>query len=336
MKNPIQDLIYSLLKGTDLDAKKSDALVKKIFNGELDDIQTALILTLLYQKGESFDEIFSFVKYLKNKSMKLKLKGNFIDTCGTGGDNKNSFNFSTATSILLSTFEIKIVKHGNRSVTSKSGSFDVLEALGIKIISDPKKIEKFFSKNNICFLFAPYFHTALKNVANIRKSIPFRTIFNLLGPLLNPVKLSYQLLGVSEEKNLITHAKCLKQLGIKKAWVVFNEKGYDELTTTSNNYFVEIKNGKLKQKKIINPRDLGFKIRNESELKGGTPKENAFLMRRLFDGETGAIRDNVVFNTAAALVVCEKVNSLKDGIELAKKNIDTGLAQKKLKLLSSS
>ena len=157
-----------------------------------------------------------------------------------------------------------------------------------------------------------------------------------MGPLLNPVKLSYQLLGVSEEKNLITHAKCLKQLGIKKAWVVFNEKGYDELTTTSNNYFVEIKNGKLKQKKIINPRDLGFKIRNESELKGGTPKENAFLMRRLFDGETGAIRDNVVFNTAAALVVCEKVNSLKDGIELAKKNIDTGLAQKKLKLLSSS
>ena len=195
-----------------MDAKKSDALVKKIFNGELDDIQTALILTLLYQKGESFDEIFSFVKYLKNKSMKLKLKGNFIDTCGTGGDNKNSFNFSTATSILLSTFEIKIVKHGNRSVTSKSGSFDVLEALGIKIISDPKKIEKFFSKNNICFLFAPYFHTVSK-CCNIRKSIPFRTIFNLLGPLLNPVK-CYQLL-CEVKKNLI-NMQMSQTTGIKR------------------------------------------------------------------------------------------------------------------------
>ena len=268
--------------------------------------------------------------------MKLKLKGSFIDTCGTGGDNKNSFNFSTATSILLSTFDIKIIKHGNRSVTSKSGSFDVLESLGIKIFADPKKIENFFLKNNICFLFAPYFHATLKNIADIRKSIPFRTIFNLLGPLLNPVKLKYQLLGVSDEKNLMTHAKCMKQLGIKKGWVVYNENGFDELTTTSNNIFVEIKDGKLKPKRKINPISLGFKLRTETELKGGSPKENAFLMKRLFDGETGAIRDNVVLNTAAALVVCEKVNSLKEGIKLAQKNIDSGLAQKKLNKLSST
>ena len=334
MKNYTQDIINDLLLKNDLSRKQSDFLVKKIFNGEINNLQTVIILTLLYQKGESFDEIYSFIKYLKSKSLKLKLKGNFIDTCGTGGDNKNSFNFSTATSILLSTFDIKIIKHGNRSVTSKSGSFDVLEALGIKIISDTKKIENYFFKNNICFLFAPYFHTTLKNVADIRKSIPFRTIFNLLGPLLNPVKLKYQLLGVSNEKNLITHAKCMRELGIKKGWVVFNEKGYDELTTTSNNFYLEIKDGKIKPKKKINPVNLGFKIRNENELKGGSPKENAFLMRRLFDGETGAIRDNVILNTAAALIVCEKVNSLKEGIKLAQMNIDSGLAQKKLKLLS--
>ena len=200
MKIYTQDIINDLLLKNDLSRKQSDFLVKKIFNGEINNLQTVIILTLLYQKGESFDEIYSFIKYLKSKSLKLKLKGNFIDTCGTGGDNKNSFNFSTATSILLSTFDIKIIKHGNRSVTSKSGSFDVLEALGIKIISNKKKIENYFFKNNICFLFAPYFHTILKNVAEIRKSIPFRTIFNLLGPLLNPVKLKYQLLGVSNEK----------------------------------------------------------------------------------------------------------------------------------------
>ena len=335
MKNHTKEIINNLLLKTNLNSKQSDFLVKRIFNGEYDNIQIATILTLLYQKGESFEEIYSFVRYLKSKSLKLNLKGSFIDTCGTGGDNKNSFNFSTATSILLSTFDIKIIKHGNRSVTSKSGSFDILEALGIKIISDTKKIEKFFLKNNICFLFAPFFHTTLKNVADIRKSIPFRTIFNLLGPLLNPVRLKYQLLGVSNEKNLITHAKCMKELGVKKGWVVYNENGYDELTTTSNNVYLEIKDGLLKSKKKINPASLGFKIRNESELKGGSPKENAFLMRRLFDGETGAIRDNVILNTAAALVVCEKVSSLKDGIKLAKKNIDSGLAQKKLKLLSS-
>ena len=143
MKNYTQDIINDLLLKNDLSRKQSDFLVKKIFNGEINNLQTVIILTLLYQKSESFDEIYSFIKYLKSKSLKLKLKGNFIDTCGTGGDNKNSFNFSTATSILLSTFDIKIIKHGNRSVTSKSGSFDVLEALGIKIISI-KKIENYF------------------------------------------------------------------------------------------------------------------------------------------------------------------------------------------------
>ena len=216
MTNSIQNIFDTLMQKKDLDERQSDFLVKKIFNRETDPVQTAIILTLMHQKGESFEEIYSFIKYLKSKSLKLNLKGNFLDTCGTGGDSKNSFNFSTATSILLAAFNIKIVKHGNRSVTSKSGSFDVLESLGVKILSDPKKIEKFFLRNNICFLFAPYFHSTLKNVADIRKSIPFRTIFNLLGPLLNPVKLRYQLLGVSNEKNLITHAKCLKKMDLKK------------------------------------------------------------------------------------------------------------------------
>ena len=139
MKDPIQNIFNNLIQKINLSEKQSDLLVKKIFNNELNTTQISVILTLMYQKGESFEEIYSFVKYLKSKSLKLKLNGDFIDTCGTGGDNKNSFNFSTATSILLSTFDVKIVKHGNRSITSKSGSFDVLESLGIKILSDQKK-----------------------------------------------------------------------------------------------------------------------------------------------------------------------------------------------------
>ena len=146
MKDPIQNIFNNLIQKINLSEKQSDLLVKKIFNNELNTTQISVILTLMYQKGESFEEIYSFVKYLKSKSLKLKLNGDFIDTCGTGGDNKNSFNFSTATSILLSTFNVKIVKHGNRSITSKSGSFDVLESLGIKILSDQKKNRKFFFK----------------------------------------------------------------------------------------------------------------------------------------------------------------------------------------------
>jgi len=256
-----------------------------------------------------------------------------MDTCGTGGDNKRSFNFSTAASILLSTFNIKISKHGNRSVTSKSGSFDVLESLGINTSSQLSHIKKNLKTNGICFLFAPSFHGSLKQVAEVRKSLPFKTIFNLLGPLLNPLKLNYQLLGVSNYENLLTHAKCLSKMSLKKSWVVFGEKGFDELTTTSKNYIIEVKKNKISKVKILSPKEVGFKIRKESELKGGTPQENAFIMRRLFEGESGAIRDNVILNTAAGLLICEKVKNIKEGISKATMNIDNGLGLKKLNSL---
>ncbi len=323
-------IFEKLLKKKDLDFSESKSLVTQIFENNLSHIQLASILTLLSQKKESFEEIFAFTQYLKNKSKKIDVSGNFMDTCGTGGDNKDSFNFSTATSILLSTFDIKISKHGNRSVTSKSGSFDVLEALGIKIRQNINHLKNDLKKNNIFFLFAPNFHDSLKIVGEVRKSLPFPTIFNLLGPLLNPVKLKYQLLGVSHKRNLITHAKCLSKFNLKKAWVVFNEKGYDELTTTSKNFYIEICGTKISKIKILQPTKLGFKVRKENELKGGTPKENSFMMKRLFEGESGAIKDNVVLNTAAGLFICEKVKNLSDGIKMANENIDNGLALKKL------
>ena len=259
-----------------------------------------------------------------------------MDTCGTGGDNKGTFNFSTATSILLSTFNIKISKHGNRSVTSKSGSFDVLESLGIDISSELSHIKKNLKANNICFLFAPNFHNSLKYVAEVRKSLPFKTIFNLLGPLLNPLKLNYQLLGVSNYENLLTHAKCLSKMNLKKAWVVFGEKGYDELTTTSKNYIIEVKKNKISKVRTLDPKKIGFKIRKQNELKGGTPQENAFIMKRLFEGESGAIRDNVILNTAAGLFICDKVKNIKEGVSKATINIDNGLGLKKLNSLITS
>tara|TARA_B100000989_G_scaffold226118_1_gene173321 strand:+ start:419 stop:1426 length:1008 start_codon:yes stop_codon:yes gene_type:complete len=326
----IKDLFKKLEKLENLNSSESDFLVDSIFKKKIEDSAIGSILTFLKLKSESFEEIFSFQNYLKKKCKKFNFGNQIMDTCGTGGDNKQSFNFSTAVAILLSACDVKIVKHGNRSITSKSGSFDVLESLGVDINLKPEKIEKFFQKHGICFLFAPNFHSTLKEVAPIRKNLPFKTIFNLLGPLLNPCKLTYQILGVSNKKNLFTHAKCLREINIKKAWVVHNHDGYDEMTTTSSNSIIEISKNKVSKEIIINPNELGFETRNQNELNGGSSHENAFLMKRLFDGETGAIRDNVLLNAGAALLISEKVTSLKNGIELAKKNIDNGKASKKL------
>ena len=328
--NNFKLIFNKIIKGTTLNQSESDFLAEQIINEKWNHYQIVSVLTFLYINGESFEIIYAFIKILRSKISKISLSGPIMDTCGTGGDNKNSFNFSTATSIVLSSCNVKIAKHGNRSVTSNSGSFDVLESLGIKIDLNLKDTKKFFDKNNICFLFAPKYHSTLKNFAIIRKSLPFKTIFNLLGPLLNPVKLDYQIIGVSDEKNLETHAKCISHLKYKKAWVVFNTNGYDELTTTSNNLFIEIKNGVISKKKQLDPRDLGFKLRKEKDLNGGSPQENAFLMKRIFEGETGALRDNVVLNSAAGLLISEKVKTLKQGIKIVENHIDNGLVLDKL------
>ncbi len=325
-----ESIISKLKNQVDLSNDESDYLANQIINGKFNSNQIASFLTFLYVKGESFKEIYSFISVLKKKMKKLQLNEDVMDTCGTGGDHKNSFNFSTATSISLSACNIKVAKHGNRSVTSKSGSFDVLEKLGIKIDLDVNQTKKFFKKNGICFLFAPLYHPILKNQSEIRKSLAFKTIFNLLGPLLNPTSLKYQLLGVSGENNLITHAKCLAKLNLKKAWVVFNLNGYDELTTTSKNLVIEINKGVIKKKKILDPKEFGFKRCKEDDLRGGSAEENAFMMRRVFDGETGPIRDNLILNSAAGLLISNKVKTLTEGIDLIQNKINNGLVSQKL------
>ena len=333
MSKEINLILQKLIKSLDLNHLESDLLVKKIFKKEIDDCCLSSILTLLFIKGESYEEIKSFVFYLKNKATKIRINDDFMDTCGTGGDNKNSFNFSTATSIVLSSFDVKIVKHGNRSVTSKSGSFDVLESLGIKLFDNPSKVQNFFKKHGICFLFAPFFHPILAEVSHVRKSLLFRTIFNLLGPLLNPANPSFQIIGVSDEKNLQTHSKCLRDLKVKKAWVVHNSNGYDELTTLSENKFIEVTKNGISKVKILDPSKFGFKKCSENELRGGDANENAFLMKRVFEGETGPIRDNVVLNSAVGLVISNKAKNIHEGIEMVNYNINNGLVIKKLNSL---
>lgn len=329
-----KNLTDKIIDGSVLSESESNLFAENVINRKINDYEIVSLLSFLFQNGEKYEEIFAFVKLLRKKMKKISLSGSIMDTCGTGGDYKNSFNFSTATSIVLSACDVKIAKHGNRSVTSKSGSFDLLESLGIKLDLNKNDTVKYFKKNNICFLFAPHYHSVLKNFSEIRRSLPFRTIFNLLGPLLNPVKLDYQLLGVSDEKNLETHAKCISKLNLKKAWVVYNLNGYDELTTTSKNLFIEVKNGKVSKKRVLDPGEIGFKIRKDQELRGGSAQENSFLMKRVFEGETGAIRDNIVLNAAAGLLISGKVKTIKQGISVVENKINNGLILNKLKSLT--
>ncbi|MDC3091421.1 anthranilate phosphoribosyltransferase [Rickettsiales bacterium] len=332
----INNIFKKVLNGYFLNFEESRELFNLIINKEIDPISISSILSILSFRGESFDEIFGAINVLKEKAKKIHLDGDLIDTCGTGGDNKGSFNISTATAILASACGLSVAKHGNRSITSKSGSSDVLTALGINIQNDNKIQKGYFKNNNICFLFAPFYHSSLKNVMDIRQKLPFKTIFNLLGPLLNPAKLKYQLLGVGEKKNLKTHSNCLSKMDLKSAWVVNSENGFDELTTTSPNFVYKIKDNKISKLYKIFPEEAGLNISNDSEIKGGTPDENAYIMKRLFEGETGAIRDNVLFNTSACLVISGKVKNLKEGVFYASKQIDNLNAKSKLDQLIKS
>lgn len=332
--NIIKNIFEKLLNKEDLSIPESEKLIDLIVNQSINSVEISAILTLLNIKGESFNEIYGAVKILRKKSKKIHINGELIDTCGTGGDNKGSFNISTATAILSAACGLKVAKHGNKSITSKSGSSDVLDSLGINIKVDNILQKQMFKKNNICFLFAPFYHESLKNVKDIRTSLPFKTIFNLVGPLLNPANISYQLLGVGNENNLETHSKCLSNLRlIKSAWVVHSLKGYDELTTVSPNLIIEVKSGKVSKRFKVSPEDIGMTFSDESDIKGGTPDENAYIMHRLFEGETGAIRDNVLLNTAACLVITGKVKNLKEGVNFAAKNIDNFSAKHKLENL---
>tara|TARA_B100000989_G_scaffold297382_1_gene283011 strand:+ start:550 stop:1569 length:1020 start_codon:yes stop_codon:yes gene_type:complete len=333
--NSIKKIFDKLLQKKNLDVYESEELFEVIIEKKLNSVEISSILSLLASKKETFDEIYGALLVLKNKAKRIKLPSGLIDTCGTGGDNKGSFNISTATAILSSACGLKVAKHGNKSITSKSGSSDILLALGINIDTSEKEILNIYKQCNICFLFAPNFHPALRNVSEIRQTLPFKTIFNLLGPLLNPSKLSFQLLGVGERNNLYTHSKCLAKYGLKSAWVVNNDNGYDELTTTSSNTIIKVKNKKTSNPIKLLPQDLDFDVCNQEEICGGSPEENAYLMHRLFDGETGAIRDNVLLNTAACLMISEKVKNWREGIDLATKNIDNFSAKKKLEHIIS-
>ena len=321
--------IEQLLLGENLSDIQAKELMDLIMSGKLTDSQVSAVLIALRTKGETVEEITGFARAMKEKSRRVNVCDYSIDTCGTGGDGKDTFNISTAVSIVTSAGGVSVVKHGNRAVSSKSGSADVLIELGFNIEIDPAQAEKCLKEKGMTFLFAPNYHSAMKNVAGIRRELGIRTVFNMLGPLSNPADVKGQVLGVYDGKLTGTIANVLLKLGRERALVVHGDDGLDEITTTTTTTVSEVRDGVVTGYKI-NPEELGISLAQPEDLEGGDAKDNAKIILDIFNGIKGPKRDIVVINSAAALYVGKKVDSLQDGVKLAEEIIDQGLAINKL------
>lgn len=331
----IQEAIKKLIVGNNLLEQEAIDSMNMIMEGNATPAQIGSFITALRIKGETVEEITGCAKVMRDKADRFESQLDyFIDIVGTGGDGSNSFNISTASAIVTAAAGIPVAKHGNRSVSSLTGSADVLEALGVNIMLTSEQAKKCLEDINICFMFAPVFHKSMKYAAGPRKELGIRTIFNVLGPLTNPAGAKGQVMGVFDCKLTETMARVLLKLGTERAMVVHGMDGMDEITITTSTLVSEVKDGKVLSYEI-KPEDFGIKACSKSDLKGGDAKVNSDIIVSIFNGEKGPKRDIVLLNSAAALYVGKKVHSLKDGIELAGELIDTGKASKKLEQLVS-
>lgn len=312
------------------------AVINQIMRGEATSAQIGGFLIGLRVNGETPAQILGAVKALRDNLIPVEIEdtANLIDTCGTGGDGSKTFNISTAVAIIAASGGAKVAKHGNRAVSSKSGSADVLTELGIKIDFDENQSKRIIEENGMAFLFAPKYNGAMKNVASERKELGTRTIFNLIGPLSNPAPLTGQLMGVYDGSLIKTAGEVLLNLGLERAMVVHGDDGLDEITTTTTTNVCEVKDGKLITYKL-DPEKLGFKKASLEDIKGGEAKENSEIILRVLKGEKGAPRDIVVLNSGAALYVAKITDSLEEGIKKAAELIDSGVAYKKYEELAN-
>ena len=331
----IQEAIKKLIVGSNLLEQEAIDSMNMIMEGNATPAQIGSFITALRIKGETVEEITGCARVMRDKADRFESQLDyFIDIVGTGGDGSNSFNISTASAIVTAAAGIPVAKHGNRSISSLTGSADVLEALGVNIMLTSEQAKKCLEDINICFMFAPVFHKSMKYAAGPRKEIGIRTIFNVLGPLTNPAGAKGQVMGVYDGKLTEILAKVLLKLGIERAMVVHGMDGMDEITTTTSTLVSEVKDGKVLSYEI-KPEDFGIRACSKKDLEGGDAKVNSEIIVSILNGEKGPKRDIVMLNSAAALYVGKKVNSLIDGIELASELIDTGKASKKLDELVS-
>ncbi|AEH50574.1 anthranilate phosphoribosyltransferase [Pseudothermotoga thermarum] len=325
----LTEALEAVTNRKNLDYESVRRIIDTILDQELDEIKFGAFLAALKTKGETVDEILAFIDAFYEKARKLNYHHPLtVDTCGTGGDGKGTFNISTASAIVLSCFDVKVAKHGNRSVTSQSGSADVLEKLGIDIFADEERILEGLEKHNFAFLFAPLYHPAMKKVANLRKALGIRTVFNILGPLLNPVSLNYQIVGTFSFEVQDKVAAILRGRR-KRAAVVHSFDGLDEVSVCQKTRVLEVVNDEIKEYNL-DPKDFGINFEIEA-IKGSTPEENAKILLKIFEKEKSPYFWAVVLNCGLALYICELARDVQEGISLASKMIETGKAKSKLK-----
>lgn len=330
----IQTAIEKLVERKDLIADEAAGTMKCIMKGEATPAQIGSFLTALRLKGESVEEITSFARVMREFAARItpRVKGVLVDTCGTGGDKIKTFNISTAAALVTAGAGIPIAKHGNRSVTSKAGSADVLEALDVKIDLSPPEVKRCIEKIGFGFMFAPVFHGAMKYATPVRREICIRTVFNILGPLTNPANAKAQVLGVYDVGLTKVLANVLVGLGIERAMVVHGLDGLDEISNTGGTQISDVKNGGVRTYKV-KPEDFGFKPVKPEDIRGYDREDNAALMIKLLKGEEGPCRDVVLMNSAAGVIVGGKASDLKEGLEVARESIDSGKAYEKLQKL---
>ena len=329
--NKLNQIINKLYEQKDLTVKESSFIFNKIMDGKVNEIIISSFLTALKIKGETFTEILGATKVLRKKSLKIISPENTIDTCGTGGDMKNTLNISTAAALVAASTGVKIAKHGNRSVSSKSGSADVLELLGIKINNEIKDNEKMLKEKNFCFMFAQLFHTAMKNVGPVRKTLGTRTIFNLLGPLTSPAQVKNQMIGVFSDEFLSRIVKLLQKRKSKTIMSVRSVDGMDELSTTSNNKICLLKEGEITEF-VLNPEEYNLQKGIISDIQINTKQEAIeSFVNVLNNNANRTMTEITALNAAGGLVVSGMVNGFSDGLELALQTIRSGKAFDKLK-----
>ncbi len=325
----INDAIIKLTNKEDLPQEMAKEVMDEIMDGKASEIQIGAYLTALSMKGETIEEIVACAKSMRNHATKLLNDIDVLEIVGTGGDKSNSFNISTTSAIVLASAGVPVAKHGNRAASSKCGAADVLEALGVKIDVSPEKSLEMLNTIKMCFLFAPLYHSAMKHVAPVRKELGIRTIFNILGPLSNPLGASMQLMGVYDESLIEPLAEVLTRLGVKRGMVVYGTDKLDEISISAPTKVCEIRNGWFKSY-TINPEELGFKLYDKEELLGGDALENAQITKNILNGEKGAKRDAVVINSAAALYITRDDLTLQDAIKEIEQVIDSGKSIEKL------
>ena len=329
----MKKFLEKLKNKQDLSFNESKAAFKILMEGEATEEEIFQFLTLLSLKGEVSDEIAGGVFVLREKSKRVNVQ-DCVDTCGTGGDGMNTLNISTASALLLSSMGIKIAKHGNKAVSSKCGSGDVLEALNIKINLEPKDIEIQINKNNFGFMFAPNYHSAMRFVGPTRKKIGKRTIFNMIGPLSSPALVKRQVVGVFDKKLLKIFANALNNLNIKFAWIVNSEDGLDEISPYAKTNVIQLKDNKISEI-TIDPRELDINANKFENLLGDDAKFNANKMIDIFKGENNDFSEAVCLNAAAGLIVAEKHSEFKNAYEDTRKHILTGKVFEHLKKIQN-